>query len=129
MGGLVTAVSELQDERLVMIMDVEKILADAGGFYEDLKTDDIQRLPGNHRILFTDDSAIERKQITGTLDKMGVKYLSYINGAQAWETINKLATTCEEEGRDINEEIQLVLTDFEMQEMDGYVRAQKIKPP
>ena len=110
-------------------MDVEKILADAGGFYEDLKTDDIQRLPGNHRILFTDDSAIERKQITGTLDKMGVKYLSYINGAQAWETINKLATTCEEEGRDINEEIQLVLTDFEMQEMDGYVRAQKIKPP
>ena len=42
-GGLVTAVSDLQDERLVMIMDVEKVLADAGGFYEDMKMENIQK--------------------------------------------------------------------------------------
>ena len=33
-GGLVTAVTELRDERLLMIVDVEKILADMTGFYE-----------------------------------------------------------------------------------------------
>ena len=35
LGGLVTAVAELQDKRLVMIMDVEKVLAEAASFYED----------------------------------------------------------------------------------------------
>ena len=43
LGGLVTAVSDLQDERLVMIMDVEKVLADAVGFYEDMKMENIQK--------------------------------------------------------------------------------------
>ena len=38
-----------------------------------------------------------------------------------------MATRCEEEGTDIINEIQLVLTDVEMPEMDGYVLTQKIK--
>jgi len=32
LGGLVVAVTELQDKRLVMMMDVEKVLADTGNF-------------------------------------------------------------------------------------------------
>src|SRR5690606_10320049 len=50
-----------------------------------------------------------------------------INGALAWKTLEKLATQCEEESRDITTEIQVVLTDVEMPEMDGYVLTQKIK--
>jgi CheY-like chemotaxis protein len=39
----------------------------------------------------------------------------------------KMATHCEEAGTNIRDEIQLVLTDVEMPEMDGYVLTQKIK--
>ena len=129
LGGLVTAVSELQDERLVMIMDVEKVLADAGGFYEDMKMENIQKIKSDkqHTILFADDSAIARKQITQTLDHMGVKYIQNVNGANAWDALDKMATRCQEDGTDIMDEIQLVLTDVEMPEMDGYVLTQKIK--
>jgi two-component system chemotaxis response regulator CheV len=41
--------------------------------------------------------------------------------------LQKTASQCEQEGRDITSEIQAVLTDIEMPEMDGYVLTQKIK--
>jgi two-component system chemotaxis response regulator CheV len=129
LGGLVTAVSEMEDKRLVMIMDVEKVLADAGGFYEEMKFDNIPKLDTDkqYKILFADDSAVARKQITQTLDYLGVKYIMNINGAKAWKALDKMAIECEETGKNIMDEIQLVLTDVEMPEMDGYVLTQKIK--
>ena len=41
--------------------------------------------------------------------------------------MNDLADKCEARGEDITSEVQLVLTDVEMPEMDGYVLTQKIK--
>jgi two-component system chemotaxis response regulator CheV len=129
LGGLVTAVSELSDKRLVMLMDVEKVLADAGGFYDDNLFDGIEKLDTDRQytILFADDSNIARKQITKALDHMGVKHIGADNGAKAWILLNRMADKCEKENRDIMTEIQLVLTDVEMPEMDGYVLTQKIK--
>lgn len=129
LGGLVTAVSELPDKRLVMIMDVEKVLADTGGFYEDNLFDGIHKLNTEKQqtILFADDSNIARKQITKALEHMGVNYIGCINGAEAWTLLNTMADKCKQENRDIITEIQLVLTDVEMPEMDGYVLTQKIK--
>jgi two-component system, chemotaxis family, chemotaxis protein CheV len=129
MGGLVTAVSELPDKRLVMIMDVEKVLADAGGFYDESAFDGIKKTDQSksRTILFADDSSIARKQIVQALDHMGVNHISCVNGADAWKLLDKLATKCELEERDITSEIDAILTDVEMPEMDGYVLTQKIK--
>jgi two-component system chemotaxis response regulator CheV len=129
LGGLVTAVAELSDKRLVMIMDVEKVLADAGEFYDETVFDGIRHIGDQkqYRLLFADDSNIARKQIKKTLDVMGVDHIGAINGAEAWQLISKLAADCEQQGRDITSEIQAVLTDVEMPEMDGYVLTQKIK--
>lgn len=129
LGGLVTAVAELTDKRLVMIMDVEKVLADAGEFYDETVFDGIRNIgeQRQYRLLFADDSNIARKQITKTLDVMGVSHIGAINGAEAWGLLSKMADQCEAEGRDITTEIQAVLTDVEMPEMDGYVLTQKIK--
>src|SRR5690554_7174859 len=102
LGGLVTAVAELTDKRLVMIMDVEKVLADAGEFYDETVFDGIGHIGADHyRVLFADDSGIARKQIVKTLDMMGVGHLGAINGAEAWQLLDKIATQCEQEGRDI----------------------------
>ena len=65
---MVTAVAELNDGRLVMIMDVEKVLADAGEFYDETVFDGINTLGDSYKILFADDSNIARKQIKKTLD-------------------------------------------------------------
>jgi len=130
LGGLVTAVSELADKRLIMIMDVEQVLADTGGFYdEEIIFDGIKKLDTGrqHSILFADDSNIARKQIMKALNYLGIKYRMAVNGAEAWKILKKIADVCEAEERNVTTEIQAILTDVEMPEMDGYVLTQNIK--
>lgn len=128
-GGLVTAVAEVKNKGLVMIMDVEKVLSEAGGFYDDDSIyDGIPSVAdANLTVLFADDSSVARGQICRTLDKMGVKYISSVNGQDAWEKLNEIATGTEAKGGCMTDQVQFILTDIEMPEMDGYVLTRKIK--
>lgn len=129
MGGLVTAVTELPDSRLVMLMDVEKILAETTSSYEDdsifaaVKPVALE----NRTIFFCDDSPIARKQIERTLQAMNVQYHFATNGKNAWDTLQKLANQAEAAHVPLSEMVQMVLTDVEMPEMDGYILTKNIK--
>ena len=46
---------------------------------------------------------------------------------QAWEELQKIATYAESTGRQVKDLVQLVLTDVEMPEMDGYILTKNIK--
>src|SRR5450631_379163 len=96
-GGLITAVTELPDKRLVMMMDVEKVLAETGHFGDDsLIAKSVQPLNvPNRTVFFADDSSVARKQIGKTLDAMQVKYISAINGNRAWIKLKKMADYAE----------------------------------
>ncbi len=129
MGGLVTAVSELSNERLVMIMDVEKVLAETAGLYDDSNLYEglPQHTDKDVTILYADDSSVARNQIKKTLEHMHLKSISAINGAEAWKVLTSLAEQCEATGQRVSDRIQIILTDVEMPEMDGYVLTRKIK--
>lgn len=128
MGGLVTAVTELADGRLVMMMDVEKVLSETTNYddefvYRSIKPIDKPELT----VFFADDSVVARKQIERTLQAMGVKYIAAMNGREAWDELEKMAAYANSIGRQANAMISLVLTDVEMPEMDGYILTKKIK--
>ncbi|MBZ0093579.1 MAG: chemotaxis protein, partial [Sulfuricellaceae bacterium] len=129
MGGLVTAVTELSDGRLIMVMDVEKILAETTHSSEDdvifASIKSIGDL--NKTIFFTDDSYVARKQIERTLEAMSVNFISSINGGQAWEELKRIAQQADSVHRPVKDFIQLILTDVEMPEMDGYMLTKLIK--
>ena len=129
LGGLVTAVAELGDKRLLIILDVEKVLAETMEFYQDESIfDNIDSLEGeNITVLFADDSSVARAQIVKTLDRMGFDHLDTVNGVEAWVKLNELAEQAESAGLSVKDKIQLILTDVEMPEMDGYVLTRKIK--
>lgn len=127
-GGLITAVTEIEDQGLVMIMDVEKILADTEGIDdEDVLYQGVESQEETVTVLFADDSIIARKQIQRTLDKMGFDFITTTNGKDAWEHLNQMADEAEKSGDQVSSKVQLILTDIEMPEMDGYVLTQKIK--
>ena len=127
-GGLVTAVSELEDGRIAMIIDVEKVLADTEGVGEDPgQFDGIDELEKQVTILYADDSVVARKQIAATLDKLGVRHISAKNGEEAWEKLTELAARAEASHVPLYEMLNLILTDVEMPGMDGYVLTSKIK--
>lgn len=128
MGGLVTAITELQDSRLVMLLDVEKVLSETTHFDDDLFYRDIKPIDRSDAlVLFADDSSVARKQVQTTLERMGVKYVSTINGRQAWDELQKLAGYAEATGRQTREVVSLVLTDIEMPETDGYMLTKQVK--
>lgn len=128
MGGLVTAVTELPDGRLVMMMDVEKVLSETTNYDEEVVYRNIKPLDNPAlTVFFADDSVVARKQITRTLEAMNVKYVGAINGREAWNELEKVAAYAIASGQKVTDLVSLVLTDVEMPEMDGYILTKKIK--
>ena len=126
--GLVTAITELKDGRLVMMLDVEKVLSETSHFDTDemiLKS--VRPLGKERTVFFADDSSVARNQIARTLDAMQVKYISAINGRQAWEELSKMADYADASHTPLKDMMQVILTDVEMPEMDGYMLTRKIK--
>lgn len=128
MGGLVTAVTELADGRLVMMMDVEKVLSDTSHYDDEFMFTNIKPLDLHDRtVFFADDSSVARNQIERTLDAMNIRHLSANNGRQAWDELKKIAAQADAAHVPVSDFIQLILTDVEMPEMDGYVLTKNIK--
>jgi two-component system chemotaxis response regulator CheV len=128
MGGLVTAITELTDGRLVMLLDVERVLSETSHFDDDIIFKEIKPIDrSDATVLFADDSSVARKQVQTTLERMGVNFVAAINGRQAWEELQKLARYAESQGRPVREVVSLVLTDIEMPETDGYMLTKQIK--
>ncbi|MDR0563789.1 MAG: chemotaxis protein [Azoarcus sp.] len=130
MGGLVTAVTELTDNRLVMLLDVEKVLSETTHYDNDAVVfKEIKPIVDaeQYTVVFADDSSVARKQIMQTLDSLGVKYVGAVNGRKAWEELTKIADSATAGGHKVSEVVSLVLTDVEMPEMDGYILTRHIK--
>ena len=128
LGGLVTAVTELPDGCLVMMLDVERVLAETDKVDDAMIFNGISSLGRDDlTILFADDSSVARGQIERTLAVLGLKHISAVNGRAAWDELLRIATVAEAGGRHVKDYVQLVLTDVEMPEMDGYLLTKNIK--
>ncbi len=128
LGGLVTAVTELQDGRLVMMLDVERILSDTAKYDDEMAFTAIQPIGKEGlTIVYADDSSVARGQIERTLNVLGIRGIAAMNGRQAWEELQRIANYAEASGRPVKDLVQLVLTDVEMPEMDGYILTKNIK--
>ena len=70
---------------------------------------------------------VARRKIAEVLDKMGLKHIQSNNGNEAWERLKAMADSAQSAGTKLRDQIQVILTDAEMPEMDGYVLTQHIK--
>ncbi len=128
LGGLVTAVTELDDGRLIMMLDVEKGLSETTKYDDDFLFKDLPKVrKKDATVFYADDSAVARKQIERTLKEMGIRSLSAVNGRAAWDELEKLANHADIVGKKMNKLVTVILTDIEMPEMDGYILTKKIK--
>jgi two-component system chemotaxis response regulator CheV len=127
-GGFVTAVTELGDGRLVLLLDVERVLSETTRSDDDLPYRSLTPIGATDRtVLFADDSAVARRQIQRTLEALQLRYLAATNGVQAWAELERVAALAQCHDRKASAYVGAVLTDIEMPEMDGFMLTKRIK--
>jgi len=125
-GALITAITELPDGTLISLLDVEQILSSAFG---ESIVGHVDPVEAGHDlcVFFADDSMVARRKIAEVLDKMGVKHIQTNSGREALDRLKTMADAAQNAGVNLHDQIQVILTDAEMPEMDGYVLTQQIK--
>ncbi|WP_028240726.1 chemotaxis protein CheV [Stutzerimonas azotifigens] len=121
-----TAVTHV-DNRLVEIIDVEKVLAEVApvseGISEGILSAEIQSKAVSNRVLIVDDSSVARKQVTRCLQQVGVEVVALEDGRQALEYLRAMA----DEGKRPAREFLMMISDIEMPEMDGYTLTAEVR--
>jgi len=121
-----TAVTRV-DNRLVEIIDVEKILAEVAPMSEAISEGvvdvETQAKAVSKRVLICDDSSVARKQVTRCLESVGVEVVALNDGREAFDYLRRMV----EEGKNPAEEFLMLISDIEMPEMDGYTLTAEIR--
>lgn len=121
-----TAVTNIED-KLVEIIDVEKILAEVSPLAEDvteeLRTRSAGRQGHHQPILVVDDSSVARRQIERCLTAVGMDVVTKNDGKEALDYLKQLTA----DGSTIRDHLSLIISDVEMPEMDGYTLVTRCK--
>jgi two-component system chemotaxis response regulator CheV len=121
-----TAVTRV-DNKLVEIIDVEKILAEVAPMSESISVGVVDAATQDKattlRVLTVDDSSVARKQVTRCLQTVGVEVVALNDGRQALDYLRKLV----DEGKKPEEEFLMMISDIEMPEMDGYTLTAEVR--
>lgn len=121
-----TAVTKI-DDKLIEIIDVEKILSEVSPLREDVTeavlSKSAGREPSNLPVLVVDDSSVARRQIERCLTAIGMEVVTKNDGKQAYEYLKEITS----DGSKARDHLALVISDVEMPEMDGYTLVTKCK--
>ncbi len=120
-----TAVTEI-DKELVEIIDVEKILSEISPRSDVVSAEVVAKSANkkdNRAVLIADDSVVARNQIKRTVEQLGIRTLIAKDGAEALQILNDMVAA----GKDIKDEVLMVISDIEMPEMDGYTLTAEIR--
>jgi two-component system chemotaxis response regulator CheV len=120
-----TAVTRV-DDKMVEIIDVEKILAEVVPTVETITEGVIDEVTHTEalarKVLIVDDSSVARKQVARCLQEVGVEVVALNDGRQALNWLRDLV----ESGAGVSDLLMMV-SDIEMPEMDGYTLTAEIR--
>lgn len=127
-----TGITRAQNQ-IVEIVDIEKVLVEVSGVSggmtpEFLEANQDKTKGHDFFVLGADDSVVARKQLKGTLDKLGIANKIMNNGRLALEFLQKWADDADKGiSPSVGKRVLMVISDIEMPEMDGYTLTTNIR--
>ncbi len=122
-NSYITGVTDI-DGVLVQILDVEKVLGEVVQvdpvMFESADVIGDGELQGR-RVMVVDDSSLARNQTTQTLSALGLDCVVARDGLEALQMLNEL------NGAESEWPVEMVISDIEMPEMDGYTLTAEIR--
>lgn len=123
-----TSITRINNQ-IVEIIDVEKVISEVTPSSEKMSSqlsDDFAELNQStvpRTVLVVDDSVVARNQIKRCLAEVQLESVLLNDGKQALEHLQNLV----KQGKNLNDEYLMVISDIEMPEMDGYTFTRKVK--
>jgi two-component system, chemotaxis family, chemotaxis protein CheV len=120
----ITGIVKMED-RIILILDFEKIVGEIScrdalsAPSDELLQAPVAQSRAHKTILVADDSKFIRTSICGSLREAGYKVVEAENGEEAWDHLTAMREKCTQNGADISEVLNLIITDVEMPRMDG----------
>lgn len=122
-----TAITRLDDQRLVEIIDVEKVLAEIVPFNakvsDGLLDEALLNKARGREVLLVDDSPTGIAQLKETLSQLNLTLHVETDGLRALKRLQAWA----DQDENISKRLLMVITDAEMPEMDGYRLTSEIR--
>ncbi len=115
------------ENRNILMVDVEKIIADVNPqlAIDDIKTDQ-KPFGAGLRVITADDSPTIRKMVSHRLKLAGFEIEAFRDGQEALKALEEIAAKVAKGGQ-LSEHVNLVVTDVEMPQMDGYTLTDRIR--
>jgi two-component system chemotaxis response regulator CheV len=112
---------------MIQIIDVEKVLADVNGATITVSAALVEKAATNSArkgtVLVVDDSRVARNQISAVLNQLGLESTLMPDGRQALRHLKDIA----DRGERPSDRYQVVISDIEMPDMDGYTLTTEIR--
>lgn len=112
---------------MILLLDFERIVVEINP-ESGINVQQVQKLGKRERsikrLVVAEDSPLLRKLLHDTLEEAGFEYIEFFeNGKDAFDYLENIVNN----GKEIEKEVQLLITDIEMPKMDGHHLTRKVK--
>ncbi|MDP4169889.1 MAG: chemotaxis protein [Bacillota bacterium] len=112
---------------MILLLDFEKIIVEINP-ESGINVQEVRKLGererSNKKLIVAEDSPLLRKLLFDTLSEAGFNNVEFFeNGLDALNFLESLAA----EGKEVKEEVQMIITDIEMPKMDGHHLTKRVK--
>ncbi|MBF0606423.1 MAG: chemotaxis protein [Candidatus Magnetobacterium sp. LHC-1] len=117
----------IKDDHFIQLLDLEHIISDLNPESTEEMWQTSVRAQKNYIALIADDSPTIRLMLKKNLQIANFSTHIVNNGEEALVYLKQIAQKASDEGRDISEFVNIVISDIEMPQLDGFTLTRNIK--
>ncbi len=115
------------DDRFVLMIDLERILGELDPEMAERNDGKVYSAPEKLTAVLVDDSVSVRALLNKNFESANFEVKLYTNGQEALDGLKEMSAEAREKGGSISEMVDVVVSDIEMPQMDGYTLTKNIK--